>query len=75
MSQGMQGRHGQLFYPSFSSSALSFPSDAGVEKLWAEVEISFLDGALWKLLSHAWLFGTPWTIQSVEFSRPEYWSG
>ena len=22
-----------------------------------------------------WLFATPWTIQSIEFSRPEYWSG
>ena len=22
-----------------------------------------------------WLFATPWAIQSVEFSRPEYWSG
>ena len=21
------------------------------------------------------LFATPWTIQSTEFSRPEYWSG
>ena len=21
------------------------------------------------------LFETPWTIQSMEFSRPEYWSG
>ena len=29
----------------------------------------------WKLLSRIQLFGTPWTIQSVEFSRPEYWSG
>ena len=29
----------------------------------------------WKLLSHVWLFATPWTIQSMEFSRPEYWSG
>ena len=34
----------------------------------------------WKLLSHVQLFGTPWTIAcqaplSVEFSRPEYWSG
>ena len=30
------------------------------------------------LFSHSvivWLFATPWTIQSVEFSRPEYWSG
>ena len=29
----------------------------------------------WKLLSCVWLFVTPWTIQSMEFSRPEYWSG
>ena len=26
-------------------------------------------------LSHVGLFATPWTIQSMEFSRPEYWSG
>ena len=26
----------------------------------------------WKLLSHVRLFVTPWTIQSTEFSRPEY---
>ena len=29
----------------------------------------------WKSLSHVWLFVTPWTIQCMEFSRPEYWSG
>ena len=29
----------------------------------------------WKSLSRIWLFVTPWTIQSVEFCRPEYWSG
>ena len=29
----------------------------------------------WKLLSHVRLFATPRTIQSMEFSRPEYWSG
>ena len=28
----------------------------------------------WKLFTF-WLFTTPWTIQSMEFSRPEYWSG
>ena len=28
-----------------------------------------------KSLSHVWLFATSWTIQSMEFSRPEYWSG
>ena len=27
-----------------------------------------------QLLSHVRLFATPWTIQSMEFSRPEYWS-
>ena len=29
----------------------------------------------WKPLSHVRLFATPWTLQSMEFSRPEYWSG
>ena len=29
----------------------------------------------WKPLSHVWLFVTLWVIQSMEFSRPEYWSG
>ena len=28
----------------------------------------------WKLLSPVQLFVTPRTIQSMEFSRPEYWS-
>ena len=26
-------------------------------------------------VSHVQLFEAPWTIQSKEFSRPEYWSG
>ena len=26
-------------------------------------------------LSRVRLFATPWTIQSIEFSRQEYWSG
>ena len=29
----------------------------------------------WKSLSHVRLFEIPWTIQSMEFSSPEYWSG
>ena len=29
----------------------------------------------WKSLSCVWLFVTPWSIQFMEFSRPEYWSG
>ena len=28
----------------------------------------------WKSLSPVRFFATPWTIQSMEFSRPEYWS-
>ena len=28
-----------------------------------------------KSLSHVQPFGTPWTIESMEFSRPDYWSG
>ena len=29
----------------------------------------------WKSLSRVWLFATPRTIRSMEFSRPEYWGG
>ena len=29
----------------------------------------------WMFLSSVQLLTTPWTIQSMEFSRPEYWSG
>ena len=29
----------------------------------------------WMSLSHVWLFATPWTVQSMEFSRSEYGSG
>ena len=29
----------------------------------------------WKSLSDVRLFATPWTIQSMDFSRPAYWSG
>ena len=36
--------------------------------LWATREA-------WKSLSRIWLFATQRTIQSMEFSRPEYWSG
>ena len=32
-------------------------------------------GAFLFFLSCVQLFATPWTIQTMEFSRPEYWSG
>ena len=31
-----------------------------------------IDLYVWKLLSCVQLFATPWTIQSMEFSRPKY---
>ena len=40
---------------------------------WTELNI--YEKRNWMLVSCAWLFETPWTIQSLEFSRPEYWSG
>ena len=47
--------------------------------LWSKVvtnnSVSSLWKWKWKSLSHVWLFATPRTIQSMEFSRPEYWSG
>ena len=42
--------------------------------VWGLKAVSFSCGK-WKLLSHVRLFVTPWTIQSMEFFRPEYWSG
>ena len=35
----------------------------------------FIDLWNWMWLSHVQLFTTPWTIQSMEFSSPEYCSG
>ena len=28
-----------------------------------------------KIAQYVRLFATPWIVQSMEFSRPEYWSG
>ena len=52
-----------FFFFEFSSHCLHFPSFL----VWCEVK--------WKLFSRVRLFATPRTIQSMEFSRPEYWSG
>ena len=27
----------------------------------------------WTSFSRVWLFAMPWTVESMEFSRPEYW--
>ena len=44
----------------------------------AVAECTFFSGAYevkWKSLGCVQLFATPWTIQSMKFSRPESWSG
>ena len=42
-----------------------------------QIEVFFLESVeiKCKSLSRVRLFATPWTIQSMQFSRPEYWSG
>ena len=35
----------------------------------------YFEEVKWKFLSRVQLFETQWTIESMEFSRPEYWSG
>ena len=42
-------------------------------KMWLLEHFNIIH--VWKSLSHVQLFATPWTVQSMEFSRPEYWSG
>jgi len=51
----------------------------GVKRKKTSLEIvithnSFIHSLI-HVLTHVQLFVTPWTIQSVEFSRQEYWSG
>ena len=53
-------------------SAMTEPLNNNNGYAW---ELSEFPKVKWNLFSCVWLFVTPWTIQSVEFSRPEYWSG
>ena len=41
----------------------------------SQVFLILLCEVKWKSLSRVQLFVTPWTARSMEFSRPEYWSG
>ena len=73
------------YFPQLNS--LAFPSardlpNPGIEPqvagrfltIWATTEaLNSLEK--WKLLCGVRLYATPWTIWSMEFSRPEYWSG
>ena len=47
----------------------------GLGFLACEMRVVICASWKWKLLSRVRLFVTPWTLQSMEFSRPEYWSG
>ena len=38
-------------------------------------KVKYISQWKWKSISHVQLFATPWTLQSVEFYRPKYWSG
>ena len=47
----------------------------GVFHSWTCHSCSLLFFLVWKLLSRVWLFVTLWTVQSMKFSKPEYWVG
>ena len=69
----MVDRQAGVLNPGWSSNAKSGISQGSESKnrwhKWAFFQPK------WKSLSHVRLFVTPWTIQSMEFSRAEYWSG
>ena len=51
------------------------PSTAKIEKKKKKRMFVYIHKWKWKSLSCVQLFATPWTVQSVKFSTPEYWSG
>ena len=55
-----------LWYLTRADDLSQFPLTTSPERLYTQDK--------WKSLSHVQLFVTPWIIQSMEFSRPEYWS-
>ena len=61
--------------PVFRFSRTTSHSDTnGLGETWRNTKFLFVLWK-WKSLSCVQLFVTPWTMQSVEFSRLEYWSG
>ena len=47
----------------------------GLQSMGLQKSQTWLSEWKWNLLSHVRLFVAPWTIQSMGFSRPGYWSG
>jgi len=61
--------------PPWTSEIVSYSPQWG---LWSEescLQPHIVPLLKWKTHSSVQLFATPWTIQPIEFSRPEYWSG
>ena len=68
--RGEKRRDREVYAPPHSSSFLNST------QMLSRVHSGNLPKAeSWKLLSHVQLFATPWITQSMDFSRPEYWSG
>ena len=58
------------------SRRCGYNNEKNVEIIFKNLKNSHLgDWWTWKSLSRVWLFVTPWTIQTMEFSRPEYGVG
>ena len=52
-------------------SGLPFPAPRDLPNLGIKPASPALREVKWKSLTHVWLFATPWTIQSKDFSRPD----
>ena len=62
----------ELKQPSEQQPWASFLTMRGFTCIYVD-NVAHLSSWKWKSLSHVQLFATLWTIQSMEFSRPEYW--
>ena len=66
--------------PGISTAAFWFPQWFDVvfghtpAPLWCQFSTWTMKAQEWKWFSRLWLFATPWTIQCIGSSRPEYWS-
>ena len=67
-----------LFLPEESHGQMSLAgySPWGPKELDTTEQLTlYLLGSELKVTQSCRLFASPWTIQSMEFSRPEYWNG
>ena len=79
MKEAVVGGQGLMRTSRMSLALWRSPLQSLAWSIWGsgQSEHRSLSRACWKgkSLSHVRLFATPWTIQCIEFSRPEYWSG